>query len=111
MSHSTKREVNAIVTGLSIALSIVVLKGLNSFVATLRWWILSRHHHSLWKVDLILQAESVTRVIRLAARTSSWRVHASAFVWLSAIMAVQIALALLGLCYSVEIHDSMTFVN
>lgn len=50
MSQMTKREVNTIVTGLSIALSIVVMKGLNSFVATLRWWILSRHHHSLWKV-------------------------------------------------------------
>ncbi|KAH6722714.1 hypothetical protein BKA61DRAFT_466718 [Leptodontidium sp. MPI-SDFR-AT-0119] len=111
MSQMTKREVNTIVTGLSIALSIVVMKGLNSFVATLRWWILSRHHHSLWKVDLILQAESVTRVIRLAARTSRWSVHASASIWLSAILAVQIALALLGLCYSIDIHDSMTFVN
>ncbi|OBR10466.1 hypothetical protein CH63R_06158 [Colletotrichum higginsianum IMI 349063] len=110
MSQMTKREVNAIITGLSIALSVSVLKGLNDFVFTLRWWILSRHYHSLRKVDLILQAESVSCIIRLAARTSRLSVHGAALVWLCLILAVQIALALLGLCYSVELHDSLAMI-
>ncbi|GJD02518.1 hypothetical protein ColKHC_11343 [Colletotrichum higginsianum] len=86
MSQMTKREVNAIITGLSIALSVSVLKGLNDFVFTLRWWILSRHYHSLRKVDLILQAESVSCIIRLAARTSRLSVHGAALVWLCLIL-------------------------
>nr|XP_036581882.1 uncharacterized protein CTRU02_07959 [Colletotrichum truncatum]KAF6790439.1 hypothetical protein CTRU02_07959 [Colletotrichum truncatum] len=110
MQRMTKREFNALITGLSIALSITVVKGLNDFVATFRWWILSRHHHSLRKVDLILQAESVSRVIMLAARTSRLKLHVAASLWLGLTLAAQVALALLGLCYSVEEQTSVALV-
>ncbi|KAJ0373816.1 hypothetical protein COL26b_008016 [Colletotrichum chrysophilum] len=46
MSQTTKRQYNALITGLSIALGIAVASSLNHMVAELRWWILSRRHRS-----------------------------------------------------------------
>lgn len=89
LSHETKRQVNTIVMAISLALSVTVLKGLNDFVATVRWWILSRRHHSLRKVDLILQAESVSRVILLAVKTRRLTVHLAACLWIILILVRQ----------------------
>ncbi|OLN95528.1 hypothetical protein CCHL11_05148, partial [Colletotrichum chlorophyti] len=110
MSRETKRQFNALITGLSIALGITVVKGLNEFVSTLRWWLLSRHCHSLRKVDLILQAESVSRVLLLGFRTRRIAVHAAACLWLCLILAAQVSLALLGLCFSVETQEALALV-
>ncbi|KAF6832189.1 hypothetical protein CPLU01_06288 [Colletotrichum plurivorum] len=110
LSHETKRQVNTIVMALSLALSVTVLKGLNDFVATVRWWILSRRHHSLRKVDLILQAESVSRVILLAVKTRRLTVHLAACLWIILILMVQVALALLGLCFSIENQTALALV-
>ncbi|KAF6807436.1 hypothetical protein CSOJ01_08165 [Colletotrichum sojae] len=110
LSTETKRQVNTIVMALSLALSVSVLKGLNDFVATVRWWILSRRHHSLRKVDLILQAESVSRVLLLAVRTRRLTVHLAACLWIILILMVQVALALLGLCFSIENQNALALV-
>lgn len=52
MSQTTKRQYNALITGLSIALGIAVASSLNHMVAELRWWILSRRYRSKSKVSL-----------------------------------------------------------
>lgn len=82
MSTTTKREFNALITGLSIALGLSIARGLNEMVGILRWWILSRRYRSLRKIELILQAESVRHVILLACQTRSFRIYASALFWL-----------------------------
>ncbi len=50
MNKTTKRQYNAIVTGLSIILGLSVTRGLNEMCSILRWYILSRRYYSVGKV-------------------------------------------------------------
>lgn len=50
MSKKERREFNAIITGLAIALGLAIASNLNSMVGDLRWWILSRRYRSRRKV-------------------------------------------------------------
>ncbi|KAI8308561.1 hypothetical protein K4K59_010085 [Colletotrichum sp. SAR11_240] len=69
MSQTTKRQYNALITGLSIALGIAVASSLNHMVAELRWWILSRRYRSKSKVERILAADNLKHTIMLAVRS------------------------------------------
>lgn len=51
MDKTTKRQYNAIITGLSIILGLSVTRGLNEMVGILRWWVLSRRYYSVGKVS------------------------------------------------------------
>ncbi|KAH6683482.1 hypothetical protein F5X68DRAFT_137416 [Plectosphaerella plurivora] len=110
MNDTTKREFNAWVTGLSIALGFSVAWGMNNMVGTLRWWILSRKHHSLRKIDIILQMDSIGQVLLLGFKTRSIRTHASVMSWILLIVGSQVAVAIIGLCYSVEIATSRALI-
>lgn len=56
MSKKERREFNAIITGLAIALGLAIASNLNGMVGDLRWWILSRRYRSRRKVcGLILE--------------------------------------------------------
>lgn len=46
MSTSTKRQFNALITALSLALGFSVAKGLGEIMSMLRWWLLSRRYYS-----------------------------------------------------------------
>ncbi|KAH7353389.1 hypothetical protein B0T11DRAFT_320410 [Plectosphaerella cucumerina] len=96
MTDTTKREFNAWVTGLSIALGLLVAWGLSNMVGTLRWWILSHKHHSLrkhWPSNI-------------AGLQDSKHSHTSIRVILGPPR--RVALAIVGLCYSVEVATSQT---
>ncbi|KAH7137755.1 hypothetical protein EDB81DRAFT_901335 [Dactylonectria macrodidyma] len=110
MSTTTKREFNALITGLSIALGLSIARGLNEMIGILRWWILSRRYRSLRKIELILQAESVWHVILLACQTRSFRIYASTLFWLLLTLDTQVGLAMIGLCYSVEVAEQNALV-
>ncbi|KAH6990159.1 hypothetical protein EDB80DRAFT_689736 [Ilyonectria destructans] len=105
MSTSTKRQFNALITALSLALGFSVAKGLGEIVSMLRWWLLSRRYYSRRQVELILQAESVFHVIILSIKTRQKATHLFAIFWLFLVLGSQIGLALMGLCYSVEQAD------
>lgn len=50
MNSRTERELNTIITGLSIALSLSNAMAFSAIISPLRWWILSRRHFSARKV-------------------------------------------------------------
>jgi hypothetical protein len=50
LSRDDKRQFNAIITGLSIGFSLVMVSCLDGMVSELRWWVLSRRHRSRRKV-------------------------------------------------------------
>lgn len=102
LSKTEKRVFNALITGFLIAQALVVVSLMNSVVGDLRWWILSRRHRSLAKVEAILQARSLWSVILMTFRSKRASLHAAAFFWVVLALGVQIALASIGLCYSVE---------
>lgn len=53
MSTSTKRQFNALITALSLALGFSVAKGLGEIVSMLRWWLLSRRYYSRRQVRYV----------------------------------------------------------
>ncbi|KAJ3949145.1 uncharacterized protein N0V96_000259 [Colletotrichum fioriniae] len=95
MTQTTKRQYNALITGLSIALGLAVASSLNHMVAELRWWILSRRYRSKRKVELILQADNLKHTIALAASD----------ITNQAVKGSQVGLAAIGLCYSTDTAD------
>ncbi|TKW55968.1 hypothetical protein CTA1_11352 [Colletotrichum tanaceti] len=105
MDQTTKRQYNALITGLSIALGLAVASSLNHMVAELRWWILSRRFRSKRKVELILQADNLKHTIMLAVRSKRWSIHLAALGWLILTIGSQVGLAAIGLCYSTETAD------
>ncbi|KAH7022298.1 hypothetical protein EDB80DRAFT_559228 [Ilyonectria destructans] len=100
MSKKERREFNAIITGLAIALGLAIASNLNGMVGDLRWWILSRRYRSRRKVELIMEADSMLHVITLAARSRRLSIHIAALLWLFLIIGAQVGVASLGLCYS-----------
>ncbi|KAF4783777.1 hypothetical protein HER10_EVM0000191 [Colletotrichum scovillei] len=94
MTQTTKRQYNALITGLSIALGLAVASSLNHMVAELRWWILSRRYRSKRK-----------HTIALAARSKRWSIHLAAVGWLILTIGSQVGLAAIGLCYSTDTAD------
>lgn len=81
MTSATKKEFNALVTGLSIALGLSVTLGFSSMISTLRWWILGRKHHSLPKIDLIIQMDSIVQLVSLGCKTRSIGTHLTILIW------------------------------
>ncbi|TLS22218.1 uncharacterized protein PpBr36_09978 [Pyricularia pennisetigena] len=102
LSKRRKRVFNALITGFSIGLALMVVSFMNKIVGDLRWFILSRRSFSHGKVEAILQAHSLTRIAKLIMSSKRLPVLAVASLWLFIALAAQIALASLGLCFSVE---------
>ncbi|KAF9876820.1 hypothetical protein CkaCkLH20_05666 [Colletotrichum karsti] len=110
MSQKTKRQYNALITGLSIALGIAVASSLNHMVAELRWWILSRRYRSKSKVERILAADNLKHTIMLAVRSKRWTIHVAATGWLILSIGSQVGLAAVGLCYSTDTADKQALL-
>jgi phosphate/sulfate permease len=102
MSKTEKRQFNAIITGLSIALGFSISSSLNAMVGNLRWWILSRRYRSRRKVELILQADSLTHLIKMAYKSHRISIHTAVLLWVFVIIGSQIAVASLGFCFSTD---------
>jgi hypothetical protein len=102
MSKTKKRQFNAIMTGLSIALGFSITSSLNAMVGNLRWWILSRRYRSRRKVELILQADSMTHLIKMAYKSHRPSIHVAVLLWVLVIIGSQIAVASLGFCFSTD---------
>jgi len=69
ISFSTERELNVLITGLSIALGLSIAMGLSAIIANLRWWVLSLGYHSIRKV-CSARTTCSERKLRLAYRST-----------------------------------------
>jgi hypothetical protein len=111
MSRAEKRQFNAIMTGLSIALGFSISSSLNAMVGNLRWWILSRRYRSRRKVELILQADSMTHLIKMAYKSHRPSIHIAVLFWVLLIIASQIAVASLGFCFSTDTAEKNALLD
>ncbi|KAI6378509.1 hypothetical protein MCOR25_002212 [Pyricularia grisea] len=102
LSKRRKRVFNALITGFSIGLALMVVSFMNRIVGDLRWLILSRRSFSHSKVEAILHAHSLTRIAKLIMSSKRMGVLAVASLWLFIALAAQVALASIGLCFSME---------
>jgi hypothetical protein len=82
MPKNSKYRFNAIITGLSIALGLAIAKSLSVMIGDLRWWILSQRYRSKHDVELILQAESTTRLVKLAVKSRRISIYIGVVLWL-----------------------------
>ena len=117
LDDRSKRVFNAIVTGLSIAIGINLASSLQSYARMLRWRLLATGWKSLEEFDLILGAESQTKVLRLLwtgrRRKAGFpylsKTQICCIIWLLVNLAAQVLVAMNGLTYSVDFSN--TFVK
>ncbi|GJN78346.1 hypothetical protein VFPFJ_04570 [Purpureocillium lilacinum] len=108
MPASKKKEFNSLVIGLSIALSLNLASSLKGDVGELRWWLLSLRDYTPREADLILQSESLSRLVMLGWTSRRPVVQAFVCLFVALNLASQIALALLGITYNVNPADKFT---
>lgn len=89
MSEHAKRGFNAVITGLSIALGLILVASLNGMVGDLRWWILSQRFRSRRKVESILRASSMTQLVHLSIKTRRPKIYIGVIVWLLVVLVCQ----------------------
>ncbi|ROT43010.1 hypothetical protein SODALDRAFT_347843 [Sodiomyces alkalinus F11] len=111
VTKTQKRQFNAIITGLLIALGLSTASLLTDMATDLRWWILSRRYRSRRKVESILHAHSVRRVIMLSARSSRASIHVAVASWILLLIASQIGFASVNLCYAFEPSESVALLS
>ncbi|KAL2760210.1 hypothetical protein ACRALDRAFT_1059914 [Sodiomyces alcalophilus JCM 7366] len=111
VTKTQKRQFNAVITGLLIALGLSTASLLTDVAMDLRWWILSRRPRSRRKVEDILQAHSVRRVIMLSARSSRASIHIVVASWVILIIASQVGFASVNLCYTFETSESSALLS
>ncbi|KAH7004335.1 hypothetical protein EDB82DRAFT_486554 [Fusarium venenatum] len=107
MAKPATRDFNVWITGLTIALGLAFAGSFDKLAKDTRWWILSRRHRSLRKVEAILEAENVLAILRMAFSSRRITIHVTALSWFLVFVASQIGLAVLGLFYSVDVSDKL----
>ena len=111
LTKTKKRVFNTLITGLSIGLALMTVSIMNSVVADLRWWILSRRHRSVSKVEGILHAHSLSRVTMLILSSKRPSLLATAVSWVFLALAAQVGLASVNLCFSVENNEDKALLQ
>lgn len=116
LSQPQKYTFNALVTGLSVSLSLGLSSSLKSYALMLRWRLLAAKYRSLQNFDLILSCDDHMKVARLlwAARTPGRgcipnKTQTLCLIWLIINAALQVFTALVGLTYSVDISTTSAY--
>ncbi|KAH7034509.1 uncharacterized protein B0I36DRAFT_316463 [Microdochium trichocladiopsis] len=102
MDKAAKKVFNTVVTGLSIALGLAITSSLDDIIRDLRWCLLAQRYRSRHKVERILQADKLTHLLGLAFTSHRLTIHVAVAAWVLLLLGSQIAVASLGLCYSVD---------
>ncbi|KIV77239.1 hypothetical protein PV11_09054 [Exophiala sideris] len=110
MSVSQIKLFNALIVLLSLFLGNNLSSTLREFASMFRWRLLASKYRSLEEFDLLMQCESLRKVVSLfrAARTKgrAWfllnRTQRLCVIWLGINMFLQVLVALLGLTYNLN---------
>lgn len=111
MLRDKKRTFNAVITALSITLSLNLASSLKAMAGDARWWFLSLRDWSLVEADLILESEYMSHLFKLAYETKLWSVRLAVLSWMLLNLAAQIAVATLGLFYTVDSATTVTITR
>ena len=100
---------NAIITGLSVGLSLNLIASLKSYAKMLRWRLLATGYRTLEQFELIMGCDQQINVVKLIFK--SWRpkywfipsvTQVLCLLWVSIFVGAAILVAVLGLTYSLE---------
>ncbi|TVY84111.1 hypothetical protein LSUE1_G002086 [Lachnellula suecica] len=99
-SEGQKRIYNTLTTGISIALSLNIASSFKDMALNMRWPILSSRKRNLEETDLILHADSMMELSRLALTSKRSVVVLACVSWLFINILAQAGVAMLSLTYS-----------
>ena len=105
---SQKHAFNALITLISIFLGYNLTSSLREYAQMLRWRLLAAKYRNLHEFDLVLQCDSLKRVMELLwvarrrGRLLPNKTQLLCAAWLSINMLLQVLVALLGLTYNVD---------
>ncbi|KAJ1323952.1 hypothetical protein MN608_11209 [Microdochium nivale] len=102
MDKRSKKLFNTLITGLSIALGLAITNSLDDMIRDLRWCLVAQRHRSRRKVERILQADKISHLLRLAFTSHRLTIHVAVASWVILLLGSQVAVASLGLCYSLD---------
>lgn len=115
LTRSEKYTFNAITTLLSLCLGLAIVTALRSYAKLLSWRFLASGYHDLQDFESIMNCDSQSKVLKLlvSARTpGKFWLNKTQFLCIMSIVLViglQIAIGLLGLCYSIDTSDYLDF--
>ncbi|KAH6714745.1 hypothetical protein BKA61DRAFT_517997, partial [Leptodontidium sp. MPI-SDFR-AT-0119] len=105
MDDKSKKVFNLLIIGASLALGLNIANSLKGMAVDFRWWLLAHKKRPLREVNLILQLDSLTEVIKLAC--VSPKLSFLCIMWLALNLVAQVGLAILGLTFSVESQSTV----
>jgi hypothetical protein len=110
-----KHTFNAVITGLSVALSLNLASSFRYYAQVLRWRLLASDYRPLKEFDLLLSCDSQVKVIRLfweARKRPLLQLKFLSFtqicciIWLLVNFSAQVLVAMLGLTYNLDTSPS-----
>ncbi|KAH8594754.1 hypothetical protein B0O99DRAFT_687532 [Bisporella sp. PMI_857] len=99
-----KKLFNAITTGISLALGLNIASSFKDLALNMRWPILSMRRRNLKELDLILNADSLGKLLKLVFITRRPWVIFSCIAWLFINIAAQAGIAMLNLTYGFDVN-------
>ncbi|KAG9230054.1 hypothetical protein BJ875DRAFT_168895 [Amylocarpus encephaloides] len=106
-----KKMFNAIITGISIALGLNIASAFKDIALNMRWVILGMKKRSLKEVDLILSADSMLKIFRLAIVSKRPLVIIACLAWLFINILAQSGLAMISLTFSWETGNNSVSIR
>ncbi|KAL5328105.1 hypothetical protein ACEPPN_005813 [Leptodophora sp. 'Broadleaf-Isolate-01'] len=110
-SEARKKVYNALTTGISIALGLNIASAFRDMALNMRWPILSGRKRNLVELDLILNADSLTKLVKLMYVARRPLVVFGCIFWLLANLLAQAGIAMLSLTYSFDVDNSQVQMN
>ncbi|KAM0157563.1 hypothetical protein ACHAQE_005867 [Botrytis cinerea] len=123
MTEREKQFFNAVSLYLVLMIGMSLTFGFEAMAIDLRWWILSRKERSLRDIDTILHADSLTTIASLLGRTIWYKIRhftwdwdlgtmiMSCLLWILLNIGAQVAIASVGLTYSVDTAEKMAHMS
>ncbi|RKF59588.1 hypothetical protein OnM2_059078 [Erysiphe neolycopersici] len=102
-----KRLYNTIVTGISIALGLNLSSAFRDISLSIRWSIVALGEQNLEEMNLILQSESLTTIVKLATVSRRPVIIIGCIAWLLVNIIIQAGLALLSLTYNFDVDPNL----
>ena len=82
VNEASKKEYNAITTGISIAIGLNIASAFKDMALNMRWPILHSRKRNLEELDLILNADSMMKLAKLAMKARRPAVTIACIFWL-----------------------------
>ncbi|KAG9247581.1 hypothetical protein BJ878DRAFT_414632 [Calycina marina] len=111
VDENHKRLFNAVTTGISLGLGLNIASSFKDLALNMRWPILHTRRRNLRELDLILNADSLSKLFKLVFITRRPWVIISCVLWLLSNQLAQTGIAVLNLTYGFDVNYSVVLFS